>query len=102
MGILALVLGILGLLLFSWLGPTVGAALVAMNTLDAPPGTQVSTAPLWIVGILVGVILPLGAASAGVLAIISNRRRGIGIAGLVCGVLGAALGLTLTLWYIPG
>ncbi len=99
MGILSLVLGILGLVVFDWLGMTIGSGIVAANSLQGAltGNLVVSTGPIWGFGIAIGVIIPLIAVVAGVLAIQANKKKGLGIAGLVCGAVAAIIGLLLTL-----
>ena len=98
MGILALVMGILGLVIFDWLGATIGGGMVAANTLQAAMtgNLEVSTGPIWGFGIVIGVILPLVAVFAGIMAIKAQKRKGLGIAGLVCGAVAAVIGFALT------
>lgn len=98
MGILSLVLGILGLVVFDWLGMTIGSGIVAANSIQtALTGKlEVSTGPIWGFGIALGVVVPLIAVAAGILAIKANNRKGLGIAGMVCGIVAAIIGLTLT------
>jgi hypothetical protein len=98
MGILALVLGILGLAVFDWLGMTIGSGMVAASTMQAALSGNlvVSTGPIWGFGIALGVVVPLVAVVAGILAIKANKRKGMGIAGIVCGAIAAVIGLALT------
>ena len=98
MGILSLVMGILGLVVFDWLGATIGGGMVAASTLQAAMTgkLEVSTGPIWGFGIAIGVILPLVAVFAGIMAIKAQKRKGLGIAGLICGAIAAVIGFALT------
>ncbi len=98
MGILSLVLGILGLAVFDWLGMTIGSGIVGANTMKAAlsGNFDVSTGPIWGFGIGIGVLIPIIAVLAGIMAISSKKRKGLGIAGLVTGLIAAVIGLVLT------
>jgi hypothetical protein len=98
MGILALVLGILGLAVFDWLGMVIGSGIVGAATMKAAlsGNFEVSTGPIWGFGIALGVVVPLVAVIAGILAVKANKRKGMGIAGIVCGAIAAVIGLALT------
>jgi hypothetical protein len=98
MGILSLVLGIVGLAVFDWLGVTIGSGMVGAATMKAAlsGNFEVSTGPIWGLGIGLGVAVPLIAVVAGILAIKANKRKGMGIAGLVLGLIAAIIGCVLT------
>ncbi len=98
MGILALVLGILGLAVFDWLGATIGGGMVAAQTMQSALSgkLEVSTGPIWGFGIALGVVIPLVAVIAGIMAVKANKRKGMGIAGIVCGAIAAIIGFFLT------
>jgi hypothetical protein len=98
MGILSLVLGILGLVLFDWLGASIGAGMVAAKTMEAAlqGNLEVSAGPIWAMGLILGVLIPLVAVVTGVLAIKSGKKKGLGIAGLICGGIAAVIGIFLT------
>ena len=98
MGVLSLVLGILGLVLFDWLGVTIGTGMVAASTMEAAlqGNVEVSSGPIWALGLLVGVLIPLVSVITGVMAIKSGKKKGLGIAGLICGSIAAIIGVVLT------
>ncbi len=98
MGVLSLVLGILGLVLFDWLGVTIGAGMVAASTMQGAlqGNMEVSAGPIWALGLLIGVPIPLVAVLTGVMAIKSGKKKGLGIAGLICGAIAAVIGIIMT------
>jgi hypothetical protein len=98
MGVLSLVLGILGLVLFDWLGASIGGGMVAASAMQSAlaGNVEVSTGPIWALGLLVGVLIPLVAVVTGALAIKSGKKKGLGIAGLICGAIAAVIGIILT------
>ena len=98
MGILSLVLGILSLVVFDWLGMTIGSGMVGAATLKAAMtgSFEVSTGPIWGFGLGLGVFVPLIAVAAGAFAIKSKKKKGLGISGLVMGIVAAVIGGVLT------
>lgn len=99
MHILALILGILSLVLFSWLGPTIGAGAAAPSAEDMASGSfEVSTGAGYVWGILIGVVIPLLAAVFGFMGM--KKSKGMAITGLVLGILGAILGAILTFVFV--
>lgn len=99
MGILSLVLGILGVVVFSWLGPVIGMLIVGKNAVSsAMTGTlDVSLTPIWAFGIALGVVVPLVAVVTGILTLRDADRKGLGVAGIVTGGIAAVAGLVITL-----
>ena len=67
MGVLSLVLGILGLVLFDWLGASIGGGMVAASAMQSAlaGNVEVSTGPIWAMGLLIGVLIPLVAVVTG-------------------------------------
>lgn len=97
MGVASLVLGILGLLVFSWLGPLLGAtwsgALMATSAFQGNP--HVVVWPVWLVGLFVGVAFPLISVVLGAMTLKKEESKGVGLVGLVVGSIATIGGLVL-------
>jgi hypothetical protein len=99
MHILALILGILSLVVFCWLGPTIGAGAAAPSMEDAMAGNyEVSTGAGYLWGILIGGIIPLLAVVFGFMGL--KKSKGMAITGIVLGGLGALIGIILTFVFV--
>ena len=99
MAVAGLVIGILGITVFWWAGPALGGAITSWFVLSGAVQGQVdvSTTPIWVSGLLIGVGLPLSAVGLSIGAIIKDEKsKGIAIAGLVLGAVAAILGLIFT------
>lgn len=102
MAVAALVLGILGIILFSWLGPFLGAAwattLSVQSFSDATNSgvsPEVVTWPLWVLGLIIGVGLPALAVVLGGISMAKIETKGVAIGGIVTGVVGMLGGFIL-------
>jgi hypothetical protein len=93
MPVAALVLGILGLVLFSWLGPAIGFTVAGVMTASSG---QLVTWPLWLIGGIVGGLFPLSAVFVGLGGLKQEDSKGICVAGMVLGGVAALLGLGIT------
>lgn len=98
MAVASLILGILGFVIFSWLGPLVGASWAGLTTAGSFIEGQPSlvTWPLLAVGITVGVVFPLLAVALGAVAMAKSDKKGIALGGIVTGALGALGGAIIT------
>ena len=102
MAVAALVLGILGIILFSWLGPFLGAAWATTLSVQAftdasssGAGAEVVTWPLWALGLLIGVGVPALAVILGGISMAKTETKGVAIGGIVTGVVGMLGGFIL-------
>ena len=102
MAVAALVLGILGFVVFSWLGPMLGAGWAAQATFESFADAsktgltpEVITWPLWTLGLIIGVGFPLVAVVLGGIALSKDQSKGVAIGGLVSGAVGAISGFVL-------
>ncbi len=100
MGVVSLIIGILGFVVFCWLGPTVGGIWAGAATAGAfaKGDPTVVTWPIWAMGLVVGVLFPLVGAVLGIVAIKRSEAKGLGIAGVVTGLVSAVIGLGVTLF----
>ncbi len=99
MAVASLVLGVLSFIMFSWLGPFLGVGWATQATIESftraeqiGQTPQIVTWPLWLLGLLVGVGIPLLAVILGSVAIAKDQSKGVAIGGLVTGILGAISG----------
>ncbi len=100
MVIAGFVIGLLSVTVFWWLGVTLGGLLTAGVSVDAVltgGASSLNTAPLWIVGLGVGVGLPVVSVVLSSLGLAKGQSKGIGLVGIVTGAIGAILGLGFTL-----
>lgn len=102
MAVAALVLGILGVILFSWLGPLLGAlwatTLTAQAFSEASNSGQTAgivTWPLWVLGLAIGVGVPAVAAVLGGISLGKTETKGVAIGGLITGIVGMIGGFIL-------
>ena len=102
MAVAALVLGILGVILFSWLGPAVGVAWATTLTIQAfsqasttGVAGEVVTWPLWLTGLVIGVGLPAVAVVLGAIGMAKTETKGVAIGGIVTGAVGMIGGFIL-------
>ena len=93
MPVAALILGILGLVVFCWLGPFLGFLVSGFATASAG---ELVTWPLWLIGGLIGGLVPLSALVIGLAGMKQEDSKGICVAGMVMGVVAALLGLGIT------
>jgi len=93
MGVVALALGILGVLVFSWLGPVLGGVWAGGVSVSQ---SEAVTWPLWVLGIGLGTVPALVAVGLGIAALKSEPKKGVALAGLVTGAIGALGGLIIT------
>ena len=97
MAIAGLVLGILSVSVFFWAGPTIGglwSASEAVSASLAGKATMPPAWPIWVMGLSLGVALPLISV---ILSIAGLRsKKGIAIAGLVTSSVGVILGFLTT------
>jgi FtsH-binding integral membrane protein len=100
MGALALVLGILSLIVFDWLGVAIGSAIATASMVQAAMTGkfEIPTDPIWQYGIGISVVLPLASMVVGIIAMKNPEKRGLGIAGMVCSIVAALIGLAFTLF----
>jgi hypothetical protein len=99
MHILALILGILSLVVFCWLGPTIGAGAAAPSADQLMSGSfEVSTGAGYVWGILIGGVLPLLAVVFGFMGL--KKSKGMAITGIILGGLGAIIGVILTFVFV--
>lgn len=91
MAIVALVLGILGLIVFCWLGPVLGAGWAGALMAASAAGGQmeIATWPVWALGLGIGAGIPLVAVVFGLVGLKrEGNRPAVAIAGIVLGVVG--------------
>jgi len=96
MHIAALIVGILSLVIFSWLGPTIGAGAATASLITS--GEVGAGGYVW--GILVGFIVPLLAVVFGFMGM--KKSKGMAITGIVLGGISAIIGLILTFLFVGG
>jgi hypothetical protein len=98
MAVASLIFGILSFVVFWWLGPVLGStwagALMAGAVMKGTP--QVITWPIWVLGLGIGVAVPLVAVVLGGVGLAKDDAKGVAIGGLVTGAVGAVGGLILT------
>jgi hypothetical protein len=95
MHILALILGILSLVVFCWLGPVIGGIMAAPSAEQIMSGSyEVSAGAVYIWGILIGGVIPLLAVVFGFMGL--KKSKGMAITGIVLGGLGAIIGIIMT------
>ncbi len=104
MAVAALVLGILGFIVFAWLGPLLGGLWAAGLMTDAAikGSLEAIVWPIWALGIGIGVFLPLVAVILGAIAMGKDQSKGVALGGLVVGLVSAIGGLVLTLTAVFG
>ncbi len=96
MHILALILGILSLVVFCWLGPLIGGIAAAPSADQIMSGNlEVSTGAIYIWGILIGGVIPLLAVVFGFMGL--KKSKGMAITGIILGGLGAIIGIVMTI-----
>ncbi len=98
MAVAALVLGILGFILFCWLGPLLGFtwASAAMASAAFEGNPQLVVWPIWALGLTIGVGVPFVAVILGAAAMKKDESKGVAIGGLVIGCVAALGGLIIT------
>ncbi|MDD5305793.1 MAG: hypothetical protein PHU25_00590 [Deltaproteobacteria bacterium] len=99
MGVIALVLGILGLVVFDWLGFVLAGSFMIVGGAASAISGDVSV-PVWPVVVFawgMGVVLPLVSVVFGILAMRQPTGKGLGIAGLVIGGVATIIGVILAL-----
>ncbi len=99
MVIAGLVMGILSVSVFFWAGPTIGglwAASKAVTTSLSGGSAIPEVGPIWIVGLVVGVGLPVISLFLSIGGLMKGQSKGVGIAGIVTSGVGAILGLITT------
>jgi hypothetical protein len=84
----SLVIGILGFILFCWLGPVLGGAWAAIAA---------TVWPIWTVGLIVGVAVPMVGIILGSIGMKKEDSKGICLGGIVIASVAAVIGLTLTI-----
>jgi hypothetical protein len=84
----SLVIGILGFILFCWLGPVLGGAWAAIAA---------AVWPIWTVGLVVGVAIPVIGIVMGSFGMKKEDSKGICLAGIVMASVAAVIGLILTI-----
>ncbi len=95
MAVLSLILGILSLVVFCWLGPTIGGLTGAPSMEQMMSGNaEFSTGAVWGWGIAIGVILPLLAVVFGIMGV--KTKKGLALAGIIMGAIGAIVGIVIT------
>ncbi len=93
MGVASLVLGILGVVVFCWLGPTLGGIwAVGLSATKQ----QVVTWPVWAVGLGMGVGIPMVSVILGIGGLAKSEHKGVPLCGLVAGVVSAIAGVIIT------
>lgn len=100
MPVAALVLGILGFVVFSWLGPLLGvlwATQVNLSPILEGAGLepQIVTWPVWAAGLTLGVGVPMIAVVLGAVALRQPESKGVALGGIVTGAIGALAGFVL-------
>ena len=100
MAVASLVFGILGFVVFSWLGPLLGVTWAGWATTQSfiaagktGQAAEIVTWPLWFLGLTMGVGIPLFAAILGGISLAKDKAKGVAIGGLVTGIVGALGGL---------
>ncbi|HUT76612.1 MAG TPA: hypothetical protein VM285_02940 [Polyangia bacterium] len=95
MHVLALILGILSLVVFCWLGPLIGGIMAAPSAEELMSGNfEMSAGAIYVWGILIGGVLPLLAVVFGFMGL--KKSKGMAITGMVLGGLGAIIGIVMT------
>lgn len=84
----SLVIGILGFILFCWLGPVLGGAWAAIAA---------TVWPIWTVGLIVGVAVPMVGIILGSIGMKKEDSKGICLGGIVIASVAVVIGLTLTI-----
>jgi hypothetical protein len=100
MAVAGLVVGILGVVVFCWLGPFLGIVWFNGFTIEnaANNGARAAiTWPFWTAGLIVGVVIPLLAVVLSAFGLARGQRRGVGIAGIITGAFAGISGLSATL-----
>ena len=104
MGVASLVLGILGITVFCWLGPLLGGfwagALMAGTVIDGQP--QIIAWPVWALGLGVGVFPSVLAVLLGIGTLVKGRQQGVGIGGIVTGLVSAVIAFVITFFAVKG
>ena len=94
MPIAALIFGILGLVIFCWLGPVLGGVWAGFASVSA--GEFVAW-PVWVLGLGLGASVPLLALILGALGMKkAPDQKGLGIAAIVISALGVIAALIIT------
>jgi hypothetical protein len=99
MGVLALVLGIVSLVVFDWLGFVLAGVSMAVGTGASALGgnPEVPMWPMMVFGWGMGVAIPLTSVVCGILAMRQESNKGLGIAGMVIGGVATLIGVILAL-----
>ncbi|MDJ0763883.1 MAG: hypothetical protein QNJ97_12960 [Myxococcota bacterium] len=106
MAVAALVLGILGVVIFSWLGPLLGVVWATSETAQTfgltgqtSGAPEIVTWPLWLMGLLFGVGIPLAAIILGGVAMKKTPSKGVALGGVVTGAIGAIAAIGWILFF---
>lgn len=99
MAVAGLVFGILGIAVCWWAGPALGVLIVSLSagSSAAQGQLEISTTPIWILGLLIGVGVPLVAVGLSIGGLVKNEKKGVALVGLVLGIITALLGLVTTI-----
>lgn len=103
MAVAGFVFGLLSVAVFWWLGVTLGGIWAASLSVDAVikgGDSFFATTPFWVLGLGIGVGLPVVSIVLSSVGLAKGESKGIGIVGVVTGAVGALLGLGFTLFSV--
>jgi hypothetical protein len=101
MAVLSLVLGIVSIAIFSWLGPVIGAAVGAPSAEQLMSGTGTfSSGPAYGIAVFISIILPIISLVFGIMGL--KKKKGVSIAGIITSAFGLLLGIILTVVIVGG
>ena len=103
MAVAGFVFGLLSVAVFWWLGVTLGgiwAAGVSVEAVMNGGESSFATTPFWIMGLGIGVGLPVIAIVLSGIGLVKGQSKGIGLIGIVTGSVAALLGLGFTIFSV--
>lgn len=101
MAVLSLILGIVSIVILSWLGPVIGAAVGAPSAEELLSGTgSFSSGPAYGIAVFVSIILPIVALVFGIMGL--KAKKGVAIGGIITSAIGLLLGIILTVVIVGG